>query len=101
MTAGPTRDDDLRTEAARAGEVYAIYVAAASQGRGVGRVLMDTALDWLHAGGHDPVAVWVLVGNDRAIGFYERLGFRRDGARQPIDFDGTSVDEIRLRRDGG
>lgn len=100
VTAGPTRDDDLRAEAPGAGEVYAIYVAAAAQGRGAGRALMDAALTWLRGAGRNPVAVWVIVGNDPAIRFYERLGFRLDGARQPIDFDGTPVDEVRLRRPG-
>jgi len=100
VTAGPTRDDDLRAEAPRAGEVYAIYVSADAQGRGVGRSLMDAALTWLRDAGRDPIAVWVIVGNDPATRFYERLGFRPDGARQPIDFDGTPVDEIRLRLGG-
>jgi GNAT superfamily N-acetyltransferase len=97
VTAGRTRDDDLRAEAPGAGEVYAIYVATWAQGRAVGRALMIVALDWLRRAGRNPVAVWVIVGNDPAIRFYEQLGFRPDGARQPIDFDGTPVDEIRFR----
>jgi hypothetical protein len=39
----------------------------------------------------------VIAGNERGSAFYEHLGWRPDGARQPIDFDGTSVDEIRYR----
>jgi GNAT superfamily N-acetyltransferase len=101
VTAGRTRDDDLLDETPDAGEVYALYVAGWAQGRGLGGALMGAALGWLRGIGRDPIAVWVIVGNDPAIRFYERLGFRLDGARQPIDFDGTPVDEVRFRlRDG-
>jgi len=94
VSAGPARDDDLP---AGAGEVYAIYVAASAQGRGVGRRLMAVAVDHLRGAGLDPLVLWVIVGNTDASRFYRHLGWRPDGARQPIDFDGTPVDEIRYR----
>jgi GNAT superfamily N-acetyltransferase len=97
VTAGVSRDDDLLAESPNAGEVYAIYVAPWAQAQGVGRALMDAALDWLREHAREPIALWVIVGNETGTGFYEHLGFRRDGARQPIDFDGTPVDEIRFR----
>ena len=31
--------------------------------------------------------------------FYQAAGFRADGARSTIDFDGTPIDEIRYRLD--
>ena len=55
------------------------------------------AVDHLRTRGLDPLVLWVIVGNERGSTFYEHLGWRRDGARQPIDFDGTPVDEIRYR----
>jgi GNAT superfamily N-acetyltransferase len=94
VAAGPARDDDLPPGA---GEVYAIYVAESAQGHGVGRRLIARAVDHLRAVGLDPLVLWVIAGNDRGAAFYERLGWRADGARQPIDFDGTPVDEIRYR----
>ena len=97
VTAGVSRDDDLRAEAPRAGEIYAIYVAPWAQRQGVGRALMAGALAWLGEHARRPIALWVIVGNEAGMGFYEHLGFRPDGARQPIDFDGTPVDEIRYR----
>ena len=49
------------------------------------------------ARGFDPVVVWVFEANPAARRFYEAAGFRTDGARSTIDFDGTPVDEIRYR----
>lgn len=95
VTAGPARDEDLPPGA---GEIYAIYVAASTQGRGIGRSLMDAAVSELRARALDPLVLWVIDGNTRGAAFYEHLGWRPDGARQPIDFDGTPVDEIRYRR---
>lgn len=43
-------------------------------GRGVGHALLHEAI------GTAPAYLWVLDGNDRAIRFYERQGFRLDGA---------------------
>jgi ribosomal protein S18 acetylase RimI-like enzyme len=94
VTAGPARDPDLPPGA---GEIHAIYVAPAAWRRGLGRRLLDTAVGELRTRGLDPIVLWVIDGNERGIGFYEHLGWRPDGARQPIDFDGTPVDEVRYR----
>ncbi len=91
---GPSRDDDLP---AGAGEILAIYLEPALRGQGLGRPLFDRAVDDLRARGFDPLVVWVLVANVPARRFYERAGWRADGASKPIDFDGTPVDEVRYR----
>ena len=41
------------------------------------------------------VAVWVLEGNERAIGFYTRFGYRFDGKKQALTL-GTAVTEARM-----
>ena len=41
------------------------------------------------------VAVWVLEGNERAIGFYTRVGYRFDGKKQALTL-GTAVTEARM-----
>ena len=60
------------------------------------RVMEETARrqDRLAAVGFRAVSLWVLEGNRRARAFYERWGFRTDGARQVIDL-GRAVPEIR------
>jgi GNAT superfamily N-acetyltransferase len=55
-------------------QVFALYVRAAWWGAGVGHALFEEAV------GHRSAILWVLEGNDRAIRFYERQGFRFDGA---------------------
>ncbi|MEV5463785.1 GNAT family N-acetyltransferase, partial [Streptomyces cellulosae] len=36
--------------------------------------------------------------NDRARRFYERAGFRADGAEEPFEVDGVAVPEVRYAR---
>lgn len=68
---GPSRDEDAPTPV----ELYALYVAAAEWGRGIGRLLLAEEL------GGDSASLWVLEDNRRARAFYERHGFVTDGAR--------------------
>ena len=69
---GPGRDDpelglpDL--------ELMGLYVRAEVYGTGVGLALLEAAI------GEAAAYLWVLGGNARAIRFYERAGFRFDGA---------------------
>lgn len=67
--AGPARHDDAPVGL----ELYAIYARAASWGHGVGHDLLGASV------GERAAYLWVLDGNARAIGFYERHGFALDG----------------------
>ena len=91
---GPARDDDLP---AGAGELLAIYLVPAHWGRGLGARLFGRAIADLGERDIDPVVLWVLAANERGRRFYESMGCQPDGARRPIDFDGTAVEEIRFR----
>lgn len=83
----------------QSGELKRIYVLAGRQGGGLGRRLIDTALDFLAAEGRTPVWLGVWSQNLGAQRLYERLGFRKVGE---YGFKvGASVDhEFILRRDG-
>ncbi|MFH2202238.1 MAG: GNAT family N-acetyltransferase [Elusimicrobiota bacterium] len=61
------------------GELYAIYVLAARQKKGVGRRLMGEAVRWLRDHGHAAMLVWVLEKNPTRK-FYEDLGGRLLGS---------------------
>ena len=63
-----------------AGEIFALYVLGEYAGKGVGTALMCAALTSLAE--YPRVCLWVLKENKRAIRFYEKCGFRPDGAEK-------------------
>ena len=91
---GESRDPDAGSEA---GEINTFYVAAGRWGRGVGRALMEAALDDLEARGYAEATVWSFADNDRANAFYESHGFTRDGAERREE-QWADIPEIRYRR---
>ncbi len=91
---GPSRDED----GAGLGEVHAIYLDPEARGRGHGRALLDAVMSRLGAAAFETAVLWVLTDNLPARRFYERAGFRVDGAARILDFDGTPIEEIRFRR---
>jgi GNAT superfamily N-acetyltransferase len=91
---GPTRDTD--TDRRRTGELYGIYVLYGHWGTGVGPALMDDALAWLRD--RYPVStLWTLEDNARARRFYERCGWRFDGATKDDDRETFVLREVRYR----
>ena len=72
-TAGPSRGES----GSYRGEVEAIYVHPAEQGRGFGTSLLRAAGSWLAGRKLTPVLVWALEANVRAHGFYRSLGAQR------------------------
>ncbi|MGC9495779.1 N-acetyltransferase family protein [Streptomyces sp. WG7] len=80
-------------------ELYALYVDTACFGTGVGQALLRESVRRSKAAGHARMLLWVLEGNARARRFYERAGFRADGAEEPFEVEGVSVPEVRYTRD--
>ena len=74
---GASRDDDAGSAT---GEIGMLYVARDHVGTGLGRRLMDAALDGLRATGYERATLWVLEANARGRGFYDHIGWRPDGA---------------------
>lgn len=92
---GPCRDGERHTADA---ELYALYVDAGRLGEGIGRALLRESVRRCAAAGHPRMLLWVLRGNAPARRFYERAGFRADGARQTFDVNGVAVPEVRYGR---
>lgn len=86
---GAYRDDSMPNT----GEVFAIYVLQEYHNKKVGYALMNAAMEKLSA--YDQTALWVLQGNERAIRFYEKYGFRFDGTKAEIML-GSSNTELRF-----
>jgi ribosomal protein S18 acetylase RimI-like enzyme len=80
------------------GEICSFFVAPARWRGGVGRKLMEGALDSLRERGYATATVWSFSDNERANAFYERLGFERDGAEEPTDEAWAFLPGIRYRR---
>jgi ribosomal protein S18 acetylase RimI-like enzyme len=94
VTEAPARGADE----AGLGEVWAIYVDPAAQGRGAGRALMDAAVRALANRGFAEAILWVFEANTAARGFYERMGWSPDGASKPYEIGGVSPLELRYRK---
>ncbi|MGC4105065.1 MAG: GNAT family N-acetyltransferase [Thermomicrobiales bacterium] len=94
---GPDRDADDSVRHG-CGEVALIYVLPEAQGRGVGRALLDEACDAMLDLGFTEARLWVLADNAPAIAFYERMGWRADGAAKQEEIGGQVIEECRYWR---
>ena len=76
-----------------ASEVVALYVLRDHQGKGVGGALLDRALELLP---EKKVALFVLRGNEQAIGFYRHRGFRFTGRELTQKEIGGELTELEM-----
>lgn len=82
------------------GEIWAIYVAPACWGQGVGLALWDAAREGLLEEGCIKVTLWVPMGNERAMRFHDMAGFKREMTSiKTVPVGTVKVEEIRLKRD--
>lgn len=86
-TGGETRDED----APRPLELFALYTDSAWHGTGLGRALVEAVI------GDEPASVWVAAENPRARRFYEKLGFKADGAEK-VEEHLANLRDIRMVR---
>lgn len=63
---------------------HSVYVAAAAQGRGVGRELLADLLEVADAAGYWTVQSSIFPENHASLALHERLGFRTVGRREAI-----------------
>lgn len=81
-----------------ASEVTALYLLREYQGQGLGRLLLENTLARLPG---PRTALFVLEGNDRAVGFYERMGFRLTGHALHETINGGEITELEMVREEG
>lgn len=67
-----------------------IGVLTTEQGKGIGRQLIDAAVQWAHEQGLDRIELNVHEFDGSAIGFYERLGFTTFSRVMALSFDKSS-----------
>ena len=80
------------------GEVQTLYVGPGAWRRGVGTALLEAACGELAASGCTTATLWVLGVNERARRFYERNGWRPDGATKEHDWVAFVATDVRYRR---
>lgn len=90
-----SRDVDA---SAQTGEVDSFYTHPDLWGVGAGRLLMTQALHRLSGFGFREATLWTETRNERARAFYERAGFRLDGAERRRTLRGTDLVEDRWRK---
>ena len=77
--------------------IFAVYITPASRGGSVLGELVDAVAEWSIAAGRDELMLEVVVGNDRAVRAYERLGFEDTGVRVPHPVT-PILTELQMRR---
>jgi GNAT superfamily N-acetyltransferase len=77
--------------------VFAVYVTPARRGTGVLADLVEAVADWSRSCGRLELMLEVVVGNDRAVRAYERLGFTDTGVRVPHPVI-PALTELQMRR---
>jgi GNAT superfamily N-acetyltransferase len=90
---GPSRDAGAGTST---GEVGALYVREERCRMGVGSALLSACVRDLHGRGFHPLTAWVFEKNARALRFYEKHGWTKDGASRVETFAGRPVREVRV-----
>ena len=93
FVAAPARDADSGAQVA---ELVAMYVDPAYWRRGIGHALMQAALDRLAGLPYSEAVLWTFAENERAVAFYERHGWRRDGGEKIHARSGEPA--VRMRR---
>lgn len=63
-----------------------IYVSAATQGQGVGRLLYQSLVDTLRVQGFTQAIAAIALPNDYSIRLHESVGFRRAGVYREVGF---------------
>jgi GNAT superfamily N-acetyltransferase len=91
--AAPSREPDLGPEAA---ELVAMYVDPGHWRQGAGEALMEAAFEHLAGLPYTEAVLWTFDRNERALAFYERSGWARDGTEKIHQRSGEPA--IRMRR---
>ena len=73
-----------------------IYILKEHRGKGYGRKCIEYAEKILREK-YSTMSLWVLEGNDSAIGFYEKLGLTFTGEKKEADLGGKFF-ELKMKK---
>lgn len=78
------------------GEIVSLYLLPKVQGGGEGRRLLEATLHVLRSEGCDGACLWVLEGNEKAVGFYRHMGFETSGRRMQESYGAFSAGLVEM-----
>lgn len=90
----PDPDEELEVET----EIETLYLDPRRRRMGIGRLLVDAAIDSAIAKGHARVGLWCAELNTDATSFYRKIGFKPTGRRKTVVIGGSPVEHVRFRR---
>jgi ribosomal protein S18 acetylase RimI-like enzyme len=64
--------------------VWGMWVAPEARGRGIGRRLINAAIEFAADGGAERLTLWVVDDNEAARAVYASAGFRKTDTTQPL-----------------
>ena len=67
-------------DAAKVGEIHELFVHPNWRGRGIGRMMLNTAIEYAKNKGRSVIELWVGEKNRKAIEFYKKNGFVEKGS---------------------
>ncbi len=88
------RDDPTKAH------LVSMWVAPSYRGSGIGRMLVESIINWARAQRAGTLTLTVTSNNDAATRFYERIGFRKTGNTQPYRNDPTLMEFEMIRTIG-
>ena len=91
-----SRSSDPDSDPARVALLDRLYTEPASWRRGLGRALLDGAMEELRERRFQEVTLWTAEWNT-SRGFYETNGWELDGATREKSFAGSTFTEVRYR----
>jgi len=77
--------------------IFAVYVTPTWRGKGLIAALTEAVAAWSRGAGRPDLMLEVVVGNDRAVRAYERVGFVDTGVRLPHPTT-AAMTELQMRR---
>jgi ribosomal protein S18 acetylase RimI-like enzyme len=77
--------------------LYQVWVDPGFRRRGVGRLVIDTVVEWARAAGVRQVLLSVALGPDSALEFYRRAGFLEIGNPIPLRDDSPLLQQTMRR----
>jgi GNAT superfamily N-acetyltransferase len=79
--------------------IWGVYISPAYRRKGVGKLLLETALDWGKQMGVRIAKLGMTAGNQEALGLYTALGFQVYGNEpQALFVNGQAYDELLLAK---